>query len=150
MPDRIDFLVAVPLFAGLPKKTLEHLDTGFVERHYPAGADIVTEAEGGIAFFVIVDGRAEVRHGESAAPVRELKRGDCFGEIAVIDGRSRSATVRAAVPTTCLALTSWDFMAEVRSNIDLAVHLLKVMTARVRDLESRLADAEARASAASQ
>ena len=149
MPDRIDFLVAVPLFAGLPKKTLERLDTGFVERHYPAGADIVTEDKGGIAFFVIVDGRAEVRHGQSATPVRVLKRGDCFGEIAVIDGRGRSATVRAAVPTTCLAMTSWDFMAEVRGNVDLAVHLLKVMTARVRDLESLRAEAEAHVSAAS-
>jgi CRP-like cAMP-binding protein len=85
-----------------------------------------------------------VRHGEGATPVRALKRGDCFGEIAVIDGRARSATVRAAVPTTCLALTSWDFMAEVRSNIDLAVHLLKGMTARVRDLEARLAEVSVR------
>jgi CRP-like cAMP-binding protein len=143
MPDRIEFLSAVPLFAGLPKKTLEGLDTGFVERHYPAGADIVTEDRGGVAFFVIVDGRAEVRHGESATPVRALKRGDCFGEITVIDGRHRSATVRAAAPTTCLAITSWDFMAEVRGNIDLAVHLLKIMTSRVRDLELRRADAEA-------
>ena len=98
---------------------------------------------------MIVDGRAEVQHGESATPVRALKRGDCFGEIAVIDGRGRSATVRAALPTTCLAMTSWDFMAEVRGNVELAVHLLKVMTARVRDLESRRAEAEARVSAAS-
>ena len=81
--------------------------------------------------------------GEHATPVRTLTRGDSFGEIAVIDGRARSATVRAAVPTTCLALTSWDFMAEVRSDSDLAVHLLKAMTARVRDLEARLAEAEA-------
>ena len=48
MPNRIDFLVTVPLFAGLPKQTLERLDTGLVERHYPAGADIVTEDKGGI------------------------------------------------------------------------------------------------------
>jgi len=148
MPDRINLLESVPLFAGLPKSTLERLDTGMVERHYPAGADIVTEDKGGVAFFVIADGRAEVRHGESATPVRALKRGDCFGEIAVIDGRARSATVRAAVPTTCLALTSWDFMAEVRSNIDLAIHLLKAMTAQVRDLEARLAQAEAHERAA--
>ena len=149
MPDRIDFLEAVPLFAGLPRKALERLDTGFVERHYPAGADIVTEDRGGIAFFVIVDGHAEVRYGPSALPVRLLTRGDCFGEITVIDGRSRSATVRAAAPTTCLAITSWDFMAEVRGNIDLAVHLLKAMTARVRDLESRRAAADVPERAAS-
>ncbi len=144
MLDRINLLESVPLFAGLPKDTLERLDAGLVERRFPAGADIVTEDKGGVAFFVIVDGRAEVRHGEGATPVRALKRGDCFGEIAVIDGRARSATVRAAVPTTCLALTSWDFMAEVRSNIDLAVHLLKGMTARVRDLEARLAEVSVR------
>jgi CRP-like cAMP-binding protein len=140
MPDRIELLESVPLFAGLPSDTLRRLDAEMVERHFPAGADIVTEDKGGVAFFVIVDGRAEVRHGEGATPVRALKRGDCFGEIAVIDGRARSATVRAAVPTTCLALASWDFMAEVRSNNNLAVHLLKVMTARVRDLEARLAE----------
>lgn len=144
MVGSIDLLESVSLFAGLPKDTLERLDAELIERHYPAGADIVTEDKGGVAFFVIVDGRAEVRHGEGATPVRALKRGDCFGEIAVIDGRARSATVRAAVPTTCLALTSWDFMAEVRSNNDLAVHLLKVMTARVRDLEARLAEMSVR------
>jgi CRP/FNR family cyclic AMP-dependent transcriptional regulator len=143
MPDHITLLASVPLFAGLPKKTLERLATLVVERHHPAGADIVTEDKGGVAFFVVVDGRAEVWHGEHATPVRALTRGDSFGEIAVIDGRARSATVRAAVPTTCLALTSWDFMAEVRSNIDLAVHLLQAMTARVRDLEAQLAAAEA-------
>jgi CRP/FNR family cyclic AMP-dependent transcriptional regulator len=144
MSDRINLLESVPLFAGLPNDTLERLDTLLVERHYPAGADIVTEDTGAVAFFVIVDGGAEVRHREDATPVRALKQGDSFGEIAVIDGRPRSATVRAAVPTTCLALTSWDFMAEVRSNNDLAIHLLKAMTARVRDLEARLAQAEAR------
>ena len=149
MPDRINLLASVPLFAGLPTSTLERLDRLFVERQYPAGADIVTEDKGAVAFFVVVDGRAEVRHGEGAPPVRALTRGDCFGEIAVIDGRGRSATVRAAVPTTCLAMTSWDFMAEVRGNIDLAVHLLKVMTARVRDLESLRAEAEAHVCAAS-
>ena len=143
MPNHITLLESVPLFAGLPTSTLERLDTLFVERHHPAGADIVTEDKGAVAFFVVVDGRAEVRHGEHATPVRTLTRGDSFGEIAVIDGRARSATVRAAVPTTCLALTSWDFMAEVRSDSDLAVHLLKAMTARVRDLEARLAEAAA-------
>lgn len=149
MADRISFLGSVSLFAGLPATTLERLDMLLVERQYPAGADIVTEDKGGVAFFVIADGRAEVRHGEGATPLRALKRGDCFGEIAVIDRGARSATIRAAVPTTCLALTSWDFMAEVQSNIDLAVHLLKVMTARVRDLEARLAEAEGRVGAAS-
>jgi CRP/FNR family transcriptional regulator, cyclic AMP receptor protein len=149
MPDRINLLASVPLFAGLPTSTLERLDRLFVERQYPAGADIVTEDKGAVAFFVVVDGRAEVRHGEGAPPVRALTRGDSFGEIAVIDGRARSATVRAAVPTTCLALTSWDFMAEVRSNNDLAVHLLKAMTARVRDLEARLAEVSVRERAVS-
>ena len=75
MPDRIDLLESGPLLAGLPKDTLERLDAEMVERHFPAGADIVTEDKGGVAFFVIVDGRAEVRHGEGAGPIRAaLKR----------------------------------------------------------------------------
>jgi CRP/FNR family transcriptional regulator, cyclic AMP receptor protein len=148
MTNRIELLARVPLFAGLSKKTLERLDTGFVERQYPAGADIVTEDKGGIAFFVIVEGTAEILHRPGSAAVRTLKPGDCFGEIALIDGGARSATVRAAGPVTCLAMTSWDFMAEVRTNIDLAVHLLQVMTARVRDLEARRAEAESLAGTA--
>ena len=141
MVDRTASLASVPLFAGLPRKTLERLSAGLVERHYPAGAEIVTEDRGGVAFFVIADGEADVWQGRGIAPGRTLRRGDSFGEIALIDGGARTATVRATIPSTCLAMTSWDFMAEVNGNIDLAVHLLKAMTARVRDLEARLAEA---------
>jgi len=98
----------------------------------------VTEGEGGVGFFLIADGRAEVVHGHDGPPVRTLKRGDFFGEMALLDGGRRSATVRAADTTKCLVLTRWHFVAEVRQNADLAVELLEVMSQRVRDLESRL------------
>jgi CRP-like cAMP-binding protein len=130
------------MFAHLPDKAIEDLDKTAVERRYDPGAEIVSEGEAGVAFFVISEGIAEVVHGcAHAAPVT-LRPGDCFGEMALIDGQRRSATVRALTPLTCLALARWDFLAFVHSDAGLAVSLLEAMTRRVRALEDQLAEAK--------
>jgi signal-transduction protein with cAMP-binding, CBS, and nucleotidyltransferase domain len=137
-----ELLAAVPLFAHLPDKAIEDLDKTAVERRYDSGAEIVSEGEAGVAFFVINGGTAEVTHGcTNAAPVT-LRPGDYFGEMALIDGQRRSATVRALTPVTCLALTRWDFRALVHADAGLAVSLLGAMSRRVRALEDQLAEAK--------
>ena len=133
-------LASVPLFADLPKETLDRLQRIAVEREYPAGAEIVSEGEVGAGFFLITKGAVEVSRGQGQTHLATRKRGDYFGEMALLDGRPRSASVRATEPTTCLVLTRWDFMAEVRQNPEIALELLEAMSRRVRDLEERLAD----------
>ncbi len=140
MTNHHDLLASVPLFANLPKPTRDRLGRIVVEREFPAGTEIVTEGQPGMGFFLIENGSVEVLRGPSKATVATLKKGDYFGDMALLDELPRSATVRAVEPTTCLVMTRWDFRAEVKENPDLAIDLLEVMSRRVRDLEKRLYD----------
>lgn len=139
MSDRDQLLASVPLFADLPKKTLDRLGRIMTERTFPAGTDIVNEGELGAGFFLITDGAVEVV-GKDGQHLSNQKKGDYFGDMALLDGRPRSATVRTTEPTTCLVMSRWDFMAEVRQNPDIALELLAEMSQRVRAAEARLAD----------
>lgn len=143
MADHLELLASVPLFARLPPKKLSRLDQLLVEREYPAGETIVREGEGGIGFFIIASGKAEVLRGASSQPVGTLGPGAYFGEMAMIDDHPRSVTIRAAEPTTCLVLTRWHFLAELKSDNDMAIELLQVMTQRVRAAERRVEELEA-------
>jgi CRP-like cAMP-binding protein len=131
-----ELLASVPLFAKLNRKTLDRLDRILVEREFTAGREIVTEGDVGAGFFLIKDGSVDVVRGENT--LAHLKKGGYFGDMALLDGRPRSATVRAVEDTTCLVMTRWDFLAEVRSNPDIAIELLEQLSLIVRDLEKRL------------
>jgi CRP/FNR family cyclic AMP-dependent transcriptional regulator len=139
MSDHDHLLSSVPLFANLPKKTLDRLGRIVTERQFPAGTEIVKEGEVGAGFFLIKDGSVEVL-AKDGTHLSTLKRGEYFGDMALLDGRPRSATVRALDATTCLVMSRWDFMAEVRHNPDIALELLEEMSQRVRAAEARLAD----------
>ncbi len=64
-----------------------------------------------------------------------LGPGDFFGEMAIIDDSPRSATVRAIKDTECVAITRWDFMAEVQTRPDIAIQMLPVLVKRIRAAE---------------
>jgi len=136
-------IAQVPLFAHMTPDTQEAIARNMTVRTLPAGHEIVTEGEGGIGFFILTDGTAEVMHGDEAGGRVTLKPGDSFGEIALLDSGARSATVRASTDVTCLILTRWDFLAVLRADAGLGVDLLKAMAKRVRALEARIAQLEA-------
>lgn len=136
----LELLASVPLFAKLPKKTIERFGRIVAEREFPAGTDIVTEGDASAAFFLITDGAVEVFRGPNRTPLATLKSGGFFGDMALLDGLPRSATVRATAPTKCLVMTRWDFLTEVRLNPEIALELLEVLSIRIRDLEKRLPD----------
>jgi len=134
MSENQELLARVPLFEKLPRKALDRLSKLMVERGFEAGSEIVKEGEGAAAFFLIKSGEAEVRHGGSI--VRTLAAGECFGEIALLDGQARSATVRARDAVTCLVLVRWDFLSELRTNPEMAIELLESLSRRFRALEA--------------
>jgi CRP/FNR family cyclic AMP-dependent transcriptional regulator len=121
------------IFAKLEKSDLERIGKGVVSRSYKKGNDIVKEGEQAVAFYVIVKGKAEVTKGGDV--LHTFRAGDCFGEMALLDGWPRSATIRAAEDTECLVMTRWDFMAELRTNTTIALAMLPVMSKRIRELE---------------
>ncbi|HXF52365.1 MAG TPA: cyclic nucleotide-binding domain-containing protein [Dehalococcoidia bacterium] len=136
MSATLDLLARVPLFKSLPRKTLQRLERIAVAREYKAGEDIVREGDRGAGFFLITQGKVEVLKGGSQ--LNTLGAGEFFGEMALLDNHPRVATVRALEDTSCLALSRWDFVAELRANPDLAIEMLEAVSARLRQLEERI------------
>src|SRR5580658_4642369 len=103
----IEALQRVPLFADLDANEIGEIARLFKERKFPAGETVIQEGSGGAAFFVIDSGEATVSVGGTERAT--LKTGDYFGEIALIDEGTRTATITAASDLVCFGVTFWDF-----------------------------------------
>jgi CRP-like cAMP-binding protein len=124
-------LKKIPLFDGVPDADLRRIGESARERRFDAGAAIVSAGEPGHGFYLILDGRLEVKQGGRV--IATLGPGDYFGELALIRETPRSATVVATDPTTCLALTRWDFKGIVVANPSIAIRLLETVANRLPD-----------------
>jgi pyruvate,water dikinase len=120
----------IPLFADLEPSEIEQVRQLFKERRFSAGETVTREGSGGAAFFLIDSGEATVS--VRGQPRATMTAGDYFGEIALIDGGERSATVTAATDLVCYGLTYWDFRPLVQSNAAIAWGLLQALARRVR------------------
>jgi CRP-like cAMP-binding protein len=136
MPQAEEVLARLPLFSMLPAREVGKLAREVHERRFPAGAVLSEQQEGGVAFTVIVDGQATVS--VNGKPVRTLRPGDFFGEMALIDRDARSATVTADTDVDCLMLTQWVFRPFAMEHPETAWALLELMVRRVRDAEARI------------
>jgi CRP/FNR family transcriptional regulator, cyclic AMP receptor protein len=135
--DGVALLARVPLFGCLSKRSLRRLSRAAQRVEYTQGSIVVAAGTpGGSAFFVIVEGEASVRRGD-----RELARlgaGDFFGELSLLDGRRRAATVAATTGLTTIRLTREAFRELVASDAEVAFRMLEVLAGRIRDLEDML------------
>ena len=123
----------VPFFTGLGERDKAQIASMFKERTFPVGETIIKEGVGAAAFFVIESG--EVTVSIRGKPIRTLGRGDYFGEIALIDEGTRSATVTASTDVVCHGLTYWEFRPLVQTNATIAWNLLQTLTKRLRSAE---------------
>jgi CRP/FNR family cyclic AMP-dependent transcriptional regulator len=98
----IGFLVATPLFDGLDAAERAEVVRIMEVQRFQNDQEIFHEGDTGDAWYVIFEGRAEVVKEMQFGPTRiaSLRAGSCFGEMAILDGQPRSATVRAAGPLT--------------------------------------------------
>jgi CRP-like cAMP-binding protein len=137
-----DQLAAVPLFSQLPRKDLTRIGRAVVERSYKKGETIVKEGDQAVAFFIVTGGRVEVTRGTGAKKqkLNELGPGAVFGEMALLDGAPRVATIKALEDSSCLVLSRWDFVAELRTNPQVAVGMLPIISRRLREVEGRFDD----------
>jgi CRP-like cAMP-binding protein len=125
----METLRRVPLFEELDAAELESIAASMHEANVPAGATVTAEGGPGEGFFVILSGDAEVTiEGTSHA---SLSAGDYFGEIALLRGSSRTATVTARTDLRCYALTPWDFRALVEGAPSIAWKVMQSMAARM-------------------
>lgn len=125
----VETLRRVPLFEELDTGELESIAGSMNEANVPVGGIVTAEGGPGDGFFVIESGQAEVTiEGE---PRATMTAGDYFGEIALLLGSSRTATVTAITPLRCYALTPWDFRELVEGNPPIAWKVMQSMAARL-------------------
>jgi CRP/FNR family cyclic AMP-dependent transcriptional regulator len=98
-------IAKVPLFEGLPKRAQRDLAALAKVTDHDEGTEIISEGAAGVALYVILEGRAEVLVRRKT--IATLRVGDSFGELAIIDGQPRTATVRAVTPMRTLVLSRW-------------------------------------------
>ena len=125
-----DTLKRVPLFAGLNNKELEQIASSLRERRFKAGDVVTQEGSGGVGFFVVEEGEAEVDVGGEARG--SIGPGDYFGEIALINESPRTATLTARTDMLCYGMTPWDFRPLVESNSAIAWKLLTAMAEKMK------------------
>jgi CRP/FNR family cyclic AMP-dependent transcriptional regulator len=130
----IEALERVPLFSKMQKKDLKALSKEMSERTFPEGTEVTVTGHSGVGFFVIDDGTATVRVNDRV--LATLGPGDHFGEMALIDGGTRSADIVADSELRCYCMTAWTFRPFVRDHPDLAWALLESMVGRVREAQS--------------
>ena len=125
-----DVLKQVPLFAGLDDRELQEIAGQMRERRFGAGDTVTQEGAGGAGFFVVEDGQADVTvNGEQRGTIGP---GDYFGEIALLTGSDRTATITAKSDMVCWGMTPWDFRPLVESNSAIAWKLLTAMADKLK------------------
>jgi CRP/FNR family transcriptional regulator, cyclic AMP receptor protein len=125
-----DMLKKVPLFADLDARELEQISSSMRERRFSAGDTVTQEGAGGAGFFVVESGEAEVT--VDGTPRGTIGPGDYFGEIALLTGSDRTATITATSDMLCYGMTPWDFRPLVESNSAIAWKLLTAMAEKLR------------------
>lgn len=128
---KLDLVLAeVPIFHGLTKRQQKRLADDSDVAEFMSGHSIVREGDAGDSFYVMLTGHAKVTM--NGRFLRRLIPGDYFGEIALIDGGPRTATVASETPVTLLILRRPVFMRAVREDPGMATHLLAELARMVR------------------
>ena len=133
-------LTGTPLFEGLDRSVLEDIAARMRPRRFEARDLIYRQGEPGTSLFVIQDGVAVVQADpqERARPLAHLRRGDVVGEMSLVTGEPRSATVVAMVPTQVLELDQPAFARLVAEHPVLLVNLSRILSRRLARTSARV------------
>lgn len=107
-------LAALPFFRGLEPQELDRISQRLVARRFAAGAVVFREGDAADGYYIVREGEAEVSAGGTV--IRRLRRGDGFGELALLFGVPRTATVTAATDLALAGLARADFARLVRGS----------------------------------
>ena len=130
---RIRHLQRVPLFSGFNEDELRRVAELSRIVESPMGAVITQIGEPGDSFFVIIDGMVAVRTPVGAGS--QLRPGDFFGEMSLVDGEPRSATIVATTDLRLLIVDRFHFWRLLDETPDLTRRILTILSRRVRHLE---------------
>jgi CRP-like cAMP-binding protein len=128
--ERRDWLGRVPLFRDASPESLMRVAEATGELTFGPGQLIVQQGQVGNGLFIVISGSVSVMQGHER--IARFGGGDFFGELTVIDQKPRSANVVADEETTCLALASWDLLALLERDPQLARNMLAELARRLR------------------
>jgi len=136
MSDQVDLLASVPLFSLTSKKDLRKIARQFKLQNVAAGERITEQGKYGREFYVVLSGIAScVVDGRE---IREFVPGSFFGELALLAGGPRSATITAETPMELLVLDRTDFTTLVRVEPYVAVKIMTSLAARLQQADHQL------------
>jgi CRP-like cAMP-binding protein len=136
--DRIERLEEVELLSGCSRRQLRAIARISEVVEVPGGTLLARAGDAGEEFFVIIDGSARVE--VSPRKRSRLGPGQYFGEMSLLDGGPRSATVIADTPLRLLVIKRRNFSTLLREAPDLSQSLMATLSRRVRVAESGLRD----------
>ncbi len=142
----LQFLLDAPMFGDLSRDELAHIVDIVEVQSFDDGGVVFAEGDPGDAWYVVYDGEVEVLKGdgEKERAIAILGRRACFGEMAILDGSPRSASVRARGALTVLRFSRKDFTSLLRNDTLAAYKLVHqialVLVSRQRRTTSRLVE----------
>ena len=140
--DTVELLGRVPLFAELSKDELEQVVSVAIPRSFPKGVRVFHEGDDSDACYVVRSGDLRVTREHSdgrAIALATLGSGDFFGELAMLDGGSRSASVETLSDVELLALPAIDMRRVIAAHGEIAAKLIVALTRRLRETNERVA-----------
>ena len=134
----------IPLFADLSPEKKAALESCVRRRVFKRGEVVVHKGDPGGSLFIIAEGQVRVvlpsDSGEEAL-LAVFDEGDFFGELSLIDGQPRSATVVTSAPTEMLVLHRDDFLNFLRTSPEVGIDMLRVLARRLRETDEFVEDA---------
>lgn len=131
----LEHLAQVPLFSALSKKEIGLIGRLADVIDVKDGYELTKEGATGREFFVIDEGNATVHRGTKK--VATLGPGDFFGELSLIDGGPRNATVKASGPTRVVVIGQREFLGLLDEIPNLDFKIMKALVKRLRDADAR-------------
>lgn len=141
LPSPLELLRSVPLFSDLEEGELERFSRVAVPRSFPAGTRVFHEGDHSDACYIVRDGSFRVTREHSdgrAITLATLGPGDIFGELAMLDGEVRSASVESLSDGELLALPAGEVRALLARHPDITVKLVAALVRRLRAANERI------------
>jgi len=141
--DKLDLLMGHSLFRGVDPALIEHITELGVKRKLAADQSLFVKGDEGDALYGVLSG--SIRISSNAPTGKELifnilYPGDLFGEIALLDGKKRTADATAMVPTELLCIYRREFLTLLKDEPDLAIHFLHMVCDRLRKTSEMVED----------
>ena len=130
----LDLLRRVPIFEQCSKRELREIAKIGTRFDVTVGTKLTSEGSAGVQSFLLIEGQADCA--VRGVTVAALGPGDLFGELSLIDGGPRSATVTAVTPLTVTVLNVYEFHHLLRAAPSIALKLLATLAGRLRDAQA--------------